>query len=181
MPSQLDNVQEIKLGTDVYTFNPADLIITGRDDPDLKQAAAKFAWWLIVAARARRKVSLADRDYRRWRAREANSLLAKDPKLSEGKRDNLVTDTDDFSLYKRRIADFQKAADIADAAAQGYDKKMDMLRTLRADRRAELDASTDLDPVFSKDGGKRQDNDAKVRAAMKRGVKDSAQEDDGDE
>lgn len=174
MTLPLNEPVQVKVGDKVYEATPDGLVITGRDDPDLREAAAKYTFWLQVAATARRKLAMAERDYRHWKAVETRKLLDADPKTPDWKRENTLAATEDFRLYKRRIADHAQAADQAEGFARGYSMKVDLMRTLRADRRKELDASTDIDPVFNSDRGSgeaRRERAREVKAAMARGRK----------
>jgi len=175
MPLPLNEPVQVKVGDKVYEATPDGLVITGRDDPDLREAAAKYTFWLQVVATARRKLAMAERDYRNWKAVETKKLLATDLKMPDWKREVELAASDDFKLYKRRIADHSQAAEQAEGFARGYSMKVDLLRTLRADRRKELDASTDIDPVFGNpdraSGEARKERAREVKAAMGRGRK----------
>jgi hypothetical protein len=152
----VDNFIELEIDGQSVTLDVgADLEITDLDE-DMDAIAGLLGWYGNVIAAVKESAAIADANYRAWRARRTESILAKDPKLAEYKVRAKIDADPEFLKHKRHQAEVDRLLSRLFKAWHALDRKADILQSKGAVYRAELRSTgmhTKADPDHPDQGG----------------------------
>lgn len=83
-----------------------------------------------LIADAAASVAVGERDYREWRAKTTNAILAADPKLAEWKTAARINAEPQFNTFKGILADREANLATLRGYAQALDAKVDLVVAL---------------------------------------------------
>jgi hypothetical protein len=110
---------------------------------DMDAIASQIAWYGRVLAACQRAATLADTNYRAWRAVTANDACARTPggKLAEHILKNMIEGDPKFIQHKETISYYEELVTRVAKALLALEIKADILRSRAATERAEWGAT----------------------------------------
>lgn len=123
---------EVDIGTDTDV---------GDIDTGMRTVSALYAWYGTLQASEQRKADELDAKYRYWRSTTTEDRLTKYPKDAEWKVKTYVESQPKFVEFKTLIAKLEENASVLSSAMQALQMKGEMLRSIGARNRVELDAT----------------------------------------
>lgn len=106
---------------------------------DMAEMASKIAWYGRVLASCRQSADVAEDGFRAWKATTIEAILADDPKKAEWKCKAALEAHPGWARHKGLIANTWREVNEVEAALNGLRAKADMLRSLGAAARSEMD------------------------------------------
>jgi hypothetical protein len=131
----------IELGDQRFTYNFEELTEIVDVNEGMKGAASQIAYWGNVLSLAEALAEEADASYRGWRAKSISELLSADPKLAEWKAKAEVEASVGFQLHKLAQARANRNVSSLQRLLMGLTHKSELLRSVGARQRAELEAT----------------------------------------
>jgi len=137
----MDNVIEVEVDGQIIEVDvEADLAINDITE-DMDSIASLLGWYGNLLGAAKQRVENLDANYRAWRGRRVESILAQDPKLAEYKVNARINADQDFLTHKRGLAAANRVVIRIDRAWSALDRKASILQSKGALMRSELRAT----------------------------------------
>jgi hypothetical protein len=122
--------EEIVFNSDTLLYHPE------RVETDTVTIASAINLWGQHLAKAEEQKLMVDAEYRDWRAKQTNDLLAKDPKLSEWKAKAKIEAMERFLLFKTGIATAERNVHALRAVGDALRAKLQVLLVAMAGQTA---------------------------------------------
>jgi hypothetical protein len=166
MPKEFRNVKIVVSGHEVELDVDVDLSIANLDI-DMDRVASQMGFWGSVWSAAIEENIFAKAHYRHWRAKMAEMLLAKEPKLSEWKIKVKIEATEEFLKFKRSLSISEKNVAISKNMFASFEKKSNQLQSKGAMSRTEIGAIGMSTPVTPKKRGRPKKSEQREKQQTK--------------
>jgi len=119
-----------------------DLTISSDLSREVNEGAAHYGYYAVLAEKANSRFESLKFAFDLWRAGKEKALIKKQGSFKLVKDlDRMVMEDPKWKAFKLKLADYQEDAKVLKRIADAFDKKVSLIQTANANRRAEYEGS----------------------------------------
>lgn len=133
---------KVKIGEQIVEENLQESIRFSVDDEEvlekMSKAASRYAYWSTIAVVQKKRLNEIEDEFEHWKAVQRGALRADAGKTTEKALDEQLIVNPEYQKRQKAVRDNDSKLEIIKTAIRAYEKQMQMLQSVGATRRVEL-------------------------------------------